>query len=100
MSDSVGLSLTIILEIIVFGLINFYTFKFSQQNIKKRVWAGIIFLLLTPLIYFGTLFFVLTFDESGWGAGILTVLFTGLYIMNGIIVLLLSSIRLFLAKSN
>jgi hypothetical protein len=88
MSDSAGLILTIILEIMVFGFINYYAIKHSQQNAKRRLWAGVIFLLLTPMIFFATLFFVLTFDESGWGAGILAVIFTGLYIVNGLIVLL------------
>ncbi|QED48374.1 hypothetical protein [Cytobacillus dafuensis] len=98
MSDTVGLSLTILFEIIAFSIINFYVFKFSQKDIKRRIWSGVIFLLLTPLIFFGTLFFVLFFDESGWGAGILTVVFTGLYIINGILVLL-SSICLYFMKS-
>ncbi|MEO4054776.1 hypothetical protein [Solibacillus sp. CAU 1738] len=97
MSDTVVLLVTTILEIIIFGIINFYTFKFSRHNIKKRILAGIIFLLFTPLIYFGTLSFVLIFDEGGWGAGILTVFFTGLYILNGIFVLL-SAIRLYFVK--
>lgn len=98
MSDSVGLLLTIVLGILVFGAINYGSFKFSQQNIKKRIWAGIIFLLLTPLIFFSTLFFVLLFDEGGWGAGILSVIITGLYILNGIFILL-SSIRLYFVKT-
>lgn len=98
MSDVLGLILTIILEVIVFGLFNYYTFKLSQKNAVKRIWAGVIFLLLSPLIFFGTLFFVLIFDEGGWGAGILTVVFTGLYIINGVFVLL-SSIRLYFVKS-
>lgn len=88
MSDSVGLTLTVILEIAAFGLLNYLAFKHSHHNVKRRIWAGVLFLLLTPIIFFGTLFFVLTFDESGWGAGILAVTFTGLYIVNGLIVLL------------
>jgi heme/copper-type cytochrome/quinol oxidase subunit 3 len=93
MSDSAGLTLTIILEILAFGLINYYALKHSQHHVKRRIWAGVIFLLFTPMIFFATLFFVLTFDESGWGAGILAVIFTGLYIVNGLI-LLLSALHL------
>lgn len=88
MSDSVGLLLTIGLEIIVFSLLNYLAFKLSHRNIKKRVWAGVIFLLLSPLIFFGTLSFGLIFDEGGWGAGMMAVIFTGLYLLNGIVVLL------------
>ncbi|MGM9985778.1 MAG: hypothetical protein ACI35O_01000 [Bacillaceae bacterium] len=98
MSDTVGLILTIVLEVIIFGIINFYTFTYSRDNSKKRIGAGIVFLLLTPLIFFGTLSFVLIFDEGGWGAGLLTMIFTSLYIINGIIVLL-SALYLYLKKS-
>lgn len=98
MSDVVTLILTIFLEILAFGFINYYAFKLSQKNAKKRIWAGVIFLLLTPLIYFGTLSFVLIFEEGGFGAGILTIFFTGIYLLNGLFILL-SSIILFSKKS-
>ncbi|WP_044641764.1 hypothetical protein [Risungbinella massiliensis] len=99
MSADVGMSITILLEITVFGIINFYAFKYSQDNIKKRIWAGVIFLLLTPIILFGTLYFVLLFDKGmGWGAFVVTLIATGLYIINGIIVLL-SSFYLYFKKS-
>ncbi|MEH7885327.1 hypothetical protein V7654_13515 [Bacillus sp. JJ1609] len=97
MSDGLGMALTFILEIILFGLINYYTVKLSLRNVKKRIWGGIIFLLLTPIIFFGTLFFVGIWDEGGWGAGILAVIFTGIYILNGII-MLLSSIHIYFNK--
>ncbi|PLR95097.1 hypothetical protein [Bacillus sp. T33-2] len=90
MSDEMGLLLTIVLGIAVFTVINYFTFKYSQGNLKRRLGAGIVFLLITPLIFFGTLFFVLIFDESGWGAGIMAVIFSGVYIVNGIIVLISS----------
>lgn len=97
MSDGLGMALTFILEIILFGLINYCTVKLSLRNVKKRIWGGIIFLLLTPIIFFCTLFFVGIFDEGGWGAGILAVTFTGIYILNGMI-MLLSSIHIYLKK--
>ncbi|MCA1054327.1 hypothetical protein LCM10_04950 [Rossellomorea aquimaris] len=97
MSDGLGLFLTIVLEVFVFVLLNVYSFKKSAGSIKRRLWAGVLFLLLTPVIFFGTLGFVLIFDEGGWGAGILAVVFTGLYILNGIIILL-SSVHIYLTK--
>lgn len=99
MSDAVGMSITLILEIITFGLLNYYSIKHSNGSVKRRIWAGIIFLLFTPLIFFSTLFFVSIWDEGGWGAGILAVLFTGLFIVNGLI-MLLSSIHIHLRKNN
>ncbi|WP_421383134.1 hypothetical protein ACOJQI_02260 [Bacillus salacetis] len=97
MSDGFGLFLTVVLEILAFGLLNYFAFTKSAGDIKKRLWAGVIFLLLTPVILFGTLIFVSIFDESGWGAGFLGVIFTALYIVNGIIILL-SSLHIYLTK--
>lgn len=99
MSDGLGLFLTIVLEIFVFVLFNYYAFKKSAGSIKRRLWAGVIFLVLTPLIFFGTAIFVSIFDEGGWGAGILAVFFTALYILNGIIILL-SSLHIYLTKKS
>jgi len=98
MSDGLGMALTFILEIILFGFINYCTVKLSLRNVKKRIWGAIIFLILTPIIFFGTLFFVGIFDEGGWGAGILAVIFTGLYILNGMI-MLLSSVHIHFKKT-
>lgn len=97
MSDGLGVSLTFIMEMILFGLINYYTVKLSSKNAKKRILGGIIFLLLTPFIFFSTLFFVGIWDEGGWGAGIFAVTFTGLYILNGFI-MLLSAISIYMKK--
>ncbi|WP_456272512.1 hypothetical protein [Bacillus sp. AK031] len=97
MSDGIGLFLTIVFEILAFGGINYFAFKKSDGDSKKRVLAGVIFLLLTPIIFFGTLMIGFTYDDGGWGAGILAVIFTGLYILNGIIVLL-SALHLYLTK--
>lgn len=97
MYESIGTFLTIILEIVFLTLFNIYTFKLSKENFKNRIIAGVIFLLLSPIIFFGTLFFVLIFDRSGWGAGILSVFFTFLFLLNGIIILL-TSIPLYFKK--
>ncbi|HWO97349.1 MAG TPA: hypothetical protein VNM45_13660 [Bacillus sp. (in: firmicutes)] len=43
MSDEMGLFLTIVLGIVVFGLINFFVFKYSQRNMKKEYGLGLFF---------------------------------------------------------
>jgi hypothetical protein len=98
MSDAIGMSLTLIMEIVLFGLFNYFTIKYSKGVVKKRIWGGVLFLLLTPVIFFGTLMFVSIWDEGGWGAGMLAVIFTALYILNGII-MLLSSIHIHFRKA-
>ncbi|UOY93284.1 hypothetical protein MUG87_03910 [Ectobacillus sp. JY-23] len=95
MSDAVGLFFTIILEIVIFGFANFAAFKYSADDIKRRIIAGVLFLLCTPIVYVITFFFVLIYDESGWGAGILTVIFSGLYMINGVIIVL-SALHLYM----
>ncbi|MBT2636821.1 MULTISPECIES: hypothetical protein [unclassified Bacillus (in: firmicutes)] len=97
MSESVGTVLTLLMNIALFGLANFFAVKHSIRNIKKRIIAGIIFLLCTPVIFFSTLYFSVIWNDSGWGAGILTVIFTGLYLLNGLI-LLLSAIHIYFRK--
>jgi hypothetical protein len=97
MSDSVGTILTILLNIALFGTGNYIALKLSQGNIKKRLLAGVLFLLCTPIIFFSTLYLGFTWDDTGWGAGTLAVIFTGLYILNGL-VMLLSSIHLYFRK--
>lgn len=97
MSDALGTVLTLLLNIALFGLANYFAVKYSVRNIKKRIIAGILFLLCTPVIFFSTLYLGFTWDDSGWGAGILTVIFTGLYLLNGLI-LLLSAIHIYFRK--
>ncbi|CAM3827330.1 hypothetical protein [Mesobacillus thioparans] len=94
MPESIGTILTILLNVALFGTANYFAVKHSAGNVKKRLIAGILFLLLTPVIFFSTLFFSFTWDDSGWGAGILAVIFTGLYLLNGLIILL-SSIHIY-----
>jgi hypothetical protein len=97
MPESVGMILTLLMNIALFGVANYYAVKHSVRNIKKRIIAGTIFLLFTPVIFFCTLYLSLTWDNTGWGAGILAVIYTGLYILNGLI-LLLSTIHIYFRK--
>lgn len=88
MSEPIGTILTILLNIALFGTANYFAIKHSVRNIKNRIIAGVIFLLCTPVIFFSTLYFSIMWDDTGWGAGIFSVIFAGLYILNGLIVLL------------
>ncbi|MBT2681191.1 hypothetical protein J7E38_19560 [Bacillus sp. ISL-35] len=97
MPETVGTILTILLNVALFGTANYFAIKHSAGNSKKRLLAGVLFLLCTPVIFFSTLYLVFIWDDSGWGAGILSVIFTGLYILNGLI-LLLSSIHIYFRK--
>ncbi|GAM12482.1 hypothetical protein [Mesobacillus selenatarsenatis] len=97
MPESVGMILTLLMNIALFGVANYFAVKDSARNIKRRIIAGLVFLLFTPVIFFSTLYLGFTWDDSGWGAGILTVIYTGLYILNGLI-LLVSSIHIYFRK--
>jgi heme/copper-type cytochrome/quinol oxidase subunit 3 len=97
MPESVGMILTLLMNIVLFGVANYFAVKHSARNIKRRIIAGLVFLLFTPVIFFSSLYLGFTWDDSGWGAGILTVIYTGLYILNGLI-LLLSSIHIYFRK--
>ena len=94
MPESVGMILTLLMNIALFGVANYFTVKHSARNIKRRIIAGLVFLLFSPVIFFSTLYLGFTWDDTAWGAGILTVIYTGLYILNGLI-LLVSSIHIY-----
>lgn len=97
MPESVGMILTLLMNIALFGVANFFAIKHSTHNIKKRLIAGFLFLLCTPAIFFCNIYLGMTWDDSGWGAGFLTVIFTAIYILNGLI-MLLSSIHIYFRK--
>lgn len=97
MPESAGMILTLLMNIVLFGVANYLAVKHSSKNIKRRIIAGAVFLLSSPLIFFSTLYFGITWDDTGWGAGILAVIFTGLYILNGLI-MLLSALHIYIRK--
>jgi heme/copper-type cytochrome/quinol oxidase subunit 3 len=97
MPESVGMILTLLMNIALFAIANYTAMKHSARNVRRRIIAGVLFLLFTPLIFFSTLYLGFTWDDTGWGAGIMTVIYTGLYILNGLI-LLLSAIHFYFKK--
>jgi hypothetical protein len=90
-SDGMQLFFIFLFEVVIFCIINFLTISLSQNNFKRRVVAGILFLLLTPIFFFITLTFASIFDKGGFGAATLTSIFAGIYILNGIAILLSST---------
>lgn len=97
MPESVGMILTLLMNIALFSAANYIAVKHSARRVKRRIIAGVLFLLFTPVIFFSTLYLGFTWDDTGWGAGIMAVIYTGLYLLNGLI-LLLSAIHIYFKK--
>jgi hypothetical protein len=74
--------------IIVLALViaNIVAFKVSGRNKKKRIWSGIIFLILTPIIFFISAVSISPFDPNGFGTGIISGLYAFSFLVNGIII--------------
>ncbi|ENB9401126.1 hypothetical protein P4U05_05840 [Bacillus paranthracis] len=97
MSDGMQLFIIFIFVIVMFSILNFLAISLSQHNFKRRIVAGFIFSLLTPLVFLTTTAFDSIFDKAGFGAGTLAFIVAIVYILNGIMVLLSS---LFFLKRN
>lgn len=74
---------------IVLGITNLMAFKIAGKNKRKRIWAGIIVLLLTPLVFFITYASVSPFDPGGFATGMLMVFFSFLFVLNGTIIIVI-----------
>ncbi|WP_409303927.1 hypothetical protein [Peribacillus sp. SCS-155] len=55
----------------------------------RRIWAGVIILLLTPLVFFLTGVSVSPFDPGGFGTGMLMVAYSFFFAVNGIIIIII-----------
>ncbi|HFJ9420285.1 hypothetical protein BACERE00193_04999 [Bacillus paranthracis] len=97
MSDSMQLFIIFIFVIVMFSILNFLAISLSQHNFKRRIVAGFIFSLLTPLVFLTTTAFASIFDKAGFVAGTLAFIVAIVYILNGIVILLSS---LFFLKRN
>jgi|UPI0006902BA1 RsiW-degrading membrane proteinase PrsW (M82 family) len=80
-------ALFIFIILIVVGVANFIAFKRSKTNRKKRIWSGVIFLILTPIIFFLTAISISPFDPYGFGTGIISSLYAVLFFINGLVVI-------------
>jgi hypothetical protein len=77
--------------IIVLALViaNIVAFKVSGRNKKRRIWSGIIFLILTPIIFFISAVSISPFDPYGFGTGIISGLYAFSFLVNGIIMVII-----------
>ncbi|HDR7801560.1 TPA: hypothetical protein QCY03_005442 [Bacillus tropicus] len=90
MSDGMQLFIIFIFVLALFSIINFLAISLSGHNFKRRIIAGFIFLLITPIVFFATVAFASIFDKAGFGAGGLAFIAAIIYISNGIVILLSS----------
>ncbi|HGH7175736.1 TPA: hypothetical protein ACJMKJ_003304 [Bacillus wiedmannii] len=91
MSDGIQVFIVILVVFVMFSIINFLAISLSQHNFKRRIVAGFIFLLLTPIIFLTTTTLTSIFDNAGFGAINLTSSIVNVYILNGIVILLSAS---------
>ena len=78
----IGIILTLV-------LINYIVFKFSRQNKNTRIWSGLVLILITPIVFFGTMGILSPFDPGGFGTGLYSVLNTFLFFVNGITIIII-----------
>ncbi|MDT3498750.1 hypothetical protein NLU03_31970 [Bacillus toyonensis] len=91
MYDGMQFFIIFIFVIVMFSILNFLAISLSQHSFKRRIVAGFVFLLLTPIVFLTTTAFASIFDKGGFGAGTLAFIITSVYILNGIVILLSSS---------
>ncbi|HHB2170457.1 hypothetical protein OB971_09725 [Bacillus cereus] len=91
MSAGIQLFIILLFVIAMFSILNFLAFSLSRHNFKRRIVAGFIFLLLTPIIFLTTSAFTSIFNKASFGAVNLTVSIVNVYFLNGIVILLSAS---------
>ncbi|WP_332648468.1 hypothetical protein [Lysinibacillus sp. 54212] len=85
------LFIIISLGILLFVVTNVFVFFFARGRTKRMIATGLIILLLSPLILYGSLEFTGMYDKgSGFGAALFALIYGGLYFLNGIVVISLS----------
>ncbi|WP_080684083.1 hypothetical protein [Bacillus mycoides] len=91
MSYGIQLLIILLFSLVMFGVLNFIAISLSQNNFKRRIVAGFLFLLLTPIIFLTTTALTSIFDKSGLGVANLVFVILNVYIVNGIVILLSAS---------
>ncbi|PFM99852.1 hypothetical protein [Bacillus cereus] len=91
MSDGIQLIIILLFVIAMFSILNFLAISLSQHSFKRRIVAGFIFLLLTPIIFLTTSAFTSIFNKASFGTINLTFSIVNIYILNGIVILLSAS---------
>ncbi|MBE5108420.1 hypothetical protein IGI01_25160 [Bacillus thuringiensis] len=91
MSDGMQVFIVLLFVIAMFSIINFLAISLSQHSFKRRIVAGFLFLLLTPIVFLITVSFASIFGNAVFGAGMLAFIIASVYILNGIVILISSS---------
>lgn len=91
MSNGMQLLIILLFSLVMFAVLNFLAISLSQNNFKRRIVAGFVFLLLTPIILLTTTAFASIFDKGGIGAANLAFSIANVYVVNGIVILLSAS---------
>ena len=75
--------------IVTLVLINFIVFTFTRKSKKRRIWSGLVVILLTPIVFFVTMEILSPFDPGGFGAAFISILNTFLFFVNGIVIIII-----------
>ena len=84
MSDWGVLILLFMIIMTVLALTDYTIMKVTGQDKKKRIWAGVICLLLTPVVFILTGLSVSPFDPSGFGTGMVMMIYGTFFALNAI----------------
>ncbi|MEG9295169.1 hypothetical protein V6B33_01800 [Mangrovibacillus sp. Mu-81] len=85
-------ALFILIVILALGISNFVAFKVSGGNGKKKVISGVLFILLSPIVFFITAISISPFDPYGFGTGIISGIYAVLFLINGVVILMIGLI--------
>jgi hypothetical protein len=73
--------------LVILGLTNFIAFKVAGGDRKKRILSGIIVILITPLVFKISLDAISSFDPGGFATGSITLIYSCLFFISGIIII-------------
>jgi hypothetical protein len=85
-------ALFILIVILALGISNFVAFKVSGGNGKKKVISGVLFILLSPIVFLITAISISPFDPYGFGTGMISGIYAVLFFINGVVILIIGLI--------
>lgn len=75
--------------LLILGLTNVIAFKWAGRDRVRRVLSGVIVILLSPFIFKLSFDVIGSFDSGGFGAAAVTLIYSTLFFINGIIIILI-----------
>jgi hypothetical protein len=93
-------ALFLVIIVLALGISNFVAFKVSGMNRKKRILSGAIFIIASPIIFFITAVSISPFDPYGFGTGIISGVYSILFFINGIVILIIGLVTKSTIKIN